>query len=404
MGQAFGFGVASAAVTALFEAVFPEKLNTLNGAGPMLAQIAGFEEVAKAALGPLYENAFGKSLEYLYKSVYQPDYPDEADATIWYARGLLGPDDLGEVFKYSGLKKKYEAAYLASAYRPVSPFIMARATASGALTIDDINSVLQFGGYRPDDIKRLQKAFADLAIAPERTAAVNAFTLAAVAGLYSGPDIATELNTLGVIPTAVPFIVKEIGYKRMLKLAELYEKSVSEGYRYGTVTDAEYIPDLENIGLGSDYASARYGVDSILKTGKAANAAAAAAARLANARVKANVKTISEEFLKGATDVAVLTAQLATSGLDPTIAAFLIEYLQAKQLAGVDFAFGVYGTKQQIVLLREKVAAVQQQVQKAGATEAFALATLASLNIPTSYAQALVSAWLAYGQKIIAPI
>src|ERR1700681_1312219 len=62
--DAFGFGISSAGVTAAFEALFPEKLNVLNGAGPMLAEMAGFAEVQSSVRDPLYHNAFGKSLEY----------------------------------------------------------------------------------------------------------------------------------------------------------------------------------------------------------------------------------------------------------------------------------------------------------------------------------------------------
>jgi hypothetical protein len=59
IGEAFGFGLGSAGVAALFEAMFPEKLNSLDGIAPMLSKLAGFDEVAAAVREPLYENAFG---------------------------------------------------------------------------------------------------------------------------------------------------------------------------------------------------------------------------------------------------------------------------------------------------------------------------------------------------------
>ena len=89
MADAFGFGLSSAAVTAAFEALFPEKLNVLNGAGPMIAKFAGFDEVAAAVRDPLYANAFGKSLDYHFRSLFKPDLPNEADAVTWHARRLL---------------------------------------------------------------------------------------------------------------------------------------------------------------------------------------------------------------------------------------------------------------------------------------------------------------------------
>ena len=75
IGEAFAFGAGSAAVTAAFEAVFPEKLNTLNFAGPLFAKMAGFDEVAAAVRQPLYEAAFGRSLQYHYRSTFKPDLP-----------------------------------------------------------------------------------------------------------------------------------------------------------------------------------------------------------------------------------------------------------------------------------------------------------------------------------------
>ena len=77
MGEAFGFGLASAATSAFFEACLPEKLNVLNGAGPMLAKMAGFDEIAAAVRDPLYENAFGKSLDYHFRSIFKPELPSE---------------------------------------------------------------------------------------------------------------------------------------------------------------------------------------------------------------------------------------------------------------------------------------------------------------------------------------
>lgn len=118
---AFGAGLTSAGVAALFEAVFPEKLNTLNGVAPMLAKMAGFDEVAAEVIGPLYSAAFGKSLEYKYRSQFKPEYAKEPDAVRWHARRLLSDADLAEVFGVSGLKAKYETPFIASAYNPVSP-------------------------------------------------------------------------------------------------------------------------------------------------------------------------------------------------------------------------------------------------------------------------------------------
>src|SRR5208282_2440415 len=68
ISDAFALGMSSAAVSASFEALFPERLNTLNGIGPMLASMAGFADVSAAIREPLFRAAFGKSAEYKFNA------------------------------------------------------------------------------------------------------------------------------------------------------------------------------------------------------------------------------------------------------------------------------------------------------------------------------------------------
>ena len=62
--DAAGFGLSSFAVSAAFESIFPEKLNTLNSVGPMLATLAGFEEVTKAGISPMLYAFIGQPARY----------------------------------------------------------------------------------------------------------------------------------------------------------------------------------------------------------------------------------------------------------------------------------------------------------------------------------------------------
>jgi len=157
--SAFGFGMSSAAVAALFEATFPEKLNVLNGVGPMLAKMAGFDEVVEQIRDPLYHNAFGKSAEYHYRSIFRPELPDEFDAVLWHGRGLLSDDQLKDIFKYSGLKLEYEDAFVQSGYRAVQPRALATAIQDTPFPRDEMRSLLKFNGYRPADIELMLHAF-----------------------------------------------------------------------------------------------------------------------------------------------------------------------------------------------------------------------------------------------------
>lgn len=399
IGHAFGDGIGSTAVTALFEATFPEKLNTLNAAGPLFAQMAGFEEVAKAAREPLYDAAFGKSLEYHYRSLFKPELPSEGDAIVWHARGLLTDDQLKKIFDFSGLKTEYEPAFITSAYRAVSPFVLVRAVETGILTRDDLDDVLKFGGYRPIDRERMVRAFIDSAVQTYRAQALSAFITAAERGLYSGDDIDAELKSLDVIDAAVPYIKKTIGYRRLEQLAELGRKSISEGYKYGQVSDAEYIPDIENFGINQDDAAAHYAVDSINRRGKEEQSAERAAAKLAAEQQRTSIQRLRQQYQDDIIGVVAFTAGIATLGLDPTLAANIIGIATARKEASQHFVFGVSVTKQQAILLREKVSAVGEQAIKKLITPDAAHQLLRGFGIPEDDAAALVAKWAAQADK-----
>ena len=399
MANAFGFGMSSAVVTAVFEAAFPEKLNSLNGAGPMLAKMAGFDEVAKAVREPLYEAAFGQSLKYHYRSIFKPELPSEKDAVTWHSRGLLTDDQLRAIFNFSGLKPEYETAFITSAYRPVSPFILARAASTGAISNADLRDAMVFNGMRPADIERMITALDDLAVDPYRKQALAAFVSAAERGLYSGPDIDAELDALNVIPAARPYLEKAIAYKRLETLADLYRKSISDAYKYGQVSDAQYVPLLEQGGLNQADAAAHYEIDSIVLKGKEAASAARAAAKLDGERTRAAVQAAMEQYRDGVIDAPGLALALAAAGLDPQIGASLVALAVARANASAVYVFGLRLTRDKAILLREKVAAIAEDVKKKLMDATAALDTLASFGIPRANAAALVAAWTAQGFK-----
>ena len=290
LAGAFGFGMASAGVTAAFESVFPEKLNVLNGAGPMIAQMAGFAEVSSAIRDPLYRAAFGQAAEYLFDSIFKPKLPREADAIEWHSRGLLTDAQLETVFGVSGLKTEYEKPYVQAAYRPISAFIAIRLFETGLFDEAAVRDVMQFNGLRPIDIDRMVKSADYLTLGPTRAAALGQVRTAWERGAISDADFDSDLEYLEVPSKARPIIKFGASITKLIELDTLYRKSVSEAYLSGQMTDAEYVPHLEAIGINPPDAEAHYAVDSIKLHGKEIAAqkksAAAAAKKLQSEQVK----------------------------------------------------------------------------------------------------------------------
>src|SRR5258708_892000 len=232
MADAFGFGIASHVVTAAFEATFPEKLNTLNGTGTMLGQMAGFEEVAKAVRQPLYENAFGKSLEYHYRSIFKPELPDEFDAVLWHGRGLLSDDQLKNIFEFSGLKAEYEDAFIQSGYRALQPRALATAIQDTPFPTDGMRSLLKFTGYRPAELERMPPAFEGASTRNVRNQYLSAVTTAAERGTLTPAEVDSPLIDLNFSNTAKHWLQRTIATRKLQQPAELSRNSVSQPYEY----------------------------------------------------------------------------------------------------------------------------------------------------------------------------
>lgn len=404
MAQAFGFGVSSAGVTAAFESLLPKDANTWNAAGPILAEMAGFRNVADAVLDPLYENAFGRSLDYHYKSQFKPEYPREIDAVTWHARGLIGPEELREVFHYSGLKAKYEDPYLRSAFRSVSAFIVLEVMSSGVVDDSGLRSMLQFNGYRPGDIDHLISYAHWKTLEPYRQKALQNLINAYERGLYPNSEFSDLVSGFDLPPGAETLIHLEASARRLIQLTDIYRKSVTEAYKYGLISDAEYLPRMAAIGMGQADAEAHYAVDSIAKEGKALVTAEREAEHRIAREQAAAVRAALKQYDVGNLDAAELSAALLATGLDPAIAGFAVELAVARRQGKQLYVHGALVSRADAQELRDKVSALREQVVKKLVGPDAALADLQAFGIPEQNAKALVAKWSAQAYKELLPL
>jgi hypothetical protein len=393
--EAFGFGISSAAVTAAFEALFPEKLNTLNGVGPMLAQMAGFEEIAQTVLKPLYENAFGKSLEYQYRSTFKPELPSEGDAVRWHSRRLLTDAQLTTLFGYSGLKPEYEAAFIAAAYRTINPRTLSNMFVDQPVDTTVVTASLQNYGLNDADVALMLQGIIWNATKSAREQYVAAAVRSTELGTMTSTELGQVLTSENYSQDAQTLIQLTVATRKLEQLAELYRKSISEGYGYGTITDAQYVPMLEAAGIGAADAEAHYAVDSVKKFGKAAVAAERAAVKLTTQQERAAQKAAIVSFRVGTLNATELTAALVAAQMDPVVAGFTLVIEQQRQLGPMVYIYGVELTRDQGVALRERVSALGKQATAGLVTPAQALIDLAGDNIPSANAKALVAGWAA---------
>lgn len=404
MAQAFGFGIASAGVTAAFEGVFPKKLNTFNGAGPMLAKMAGFDEISAAIRRPLYENAFGKAAEYHYRSIFRPELPDEFDAVLWHSRRLLTDDQLRRVFRYSGLKTEYETPYIRSAYRAVQPRAIASMIQDVVFPYDQMKDLLEFAGLRDVDVHTLLDLLEQNSTKNLRGKYVDALLHAAERGTMTLSDLDGHMNSLGFSAQAQNYVHLTVSIRKLDQLLEIYRKQVTLMYETGQLADADYVPTLEAAGIAAADAEAHYGVDSARLRGKVLLAEERAAAAGVRRLQAVAAKDAEEQFMTGRIDALALGIALTTAGVPPLMVPHLVAIFVARTGGNQVYLFGKLVERKDEALLREQVAAIEEQTIKKLITPAQALQALANLGIPQPNAEALVAKWAAQADKVILPI
>jgi len=392
MAEAFGFGAASAAATAVFEAAIPEKLNTLNGVGPMLAQMAGFAEIAGAVREPLYNNAFGKSLEYYYRGLFKPEYPDETDAVLWHARQLISDTQLRTIFNYSGLKAEYENAFVTSAYRGISPFVMIRLLDAGVFTDADARNELTFSGLRPQSQDRLITAGHYLAAEPFRKQTQAAYETMYEEGLLTDGQLTNNIDSTRHTNDIDQLMLLRAQVLKVVKFTREYVTAYTDLIIGGLIDLQTFQSDLQLLGYQQDAINARSSVVEARMAASAHKYVLAAERRLQAQTIAAARRAALENYKSGTIDLAAYTAALIATNMTAAQAAAFADLAYLQKQGNTRFLYGLQIKPDAAQLLRERVAALTDQRKKSLIDDVQFLAALTQLGIPSDVQNALLAA------------
>lgn len=391
MAQAFGSGFASFGVTAAFESVFPEKLNVLNGMGPMLAELAGFAEVAGAVREPLYENAFGTSLKYYYRGKFKPDYPDETDAVLWHARGLLDDAQLDEIFQVSGLKQKYEPAFLTSAYHSISPFVMIRLLEAGVFDEATARDELTFAGIRPKSQDRMIAGAAYLVADPYRKQVVASLEAEYANGLIDDADFQSLEAATRHTNDIDALTLQRAQLQRHIKLSGELEAAYLALGLSGLIDEPTYTSLLAGLPMTQDAINAKLAVlDARLKATTQKQLLAQERA-LERQTLAVERRTAMRNYASGIIDEAALAVALIATGLTAVQVAAWVDLAVLQKKGTIRFVYGLEKTPADAQLLRERVASLLDQRKKMLIDDAGFVAQLQALGIPADVQNALLA-------------
>lgn len=388
---AFGAGLASHAVTLGFEALLPEKLNTFNAFGPAIAELAGFAEVTGEVLGPLYKNAFGKSAEYFYRGKYKPEYPDETDAVLWHARGLLDDTQLDEIFQVSGLKQKYEPAFLTSAYHSISPFVMIRLLEAGVFDVATAKDELTFAGIRPKSQQRMIDGAAYLVADPYRKQVVASLETEYANGLIDDADLQSLAAGTRHTNDIDKLTLQRAQLQRHIKLSGELEAAYLALGLTGLIDEQAYAALLAGLPMTQDAINAKVAVlDARLKA-NTQKKLLAAEATLERQTLAVERRTAMRNYASGIIDEWALAVALIATGLTAVQVAAWVDLAVLQKKGTIRFVYGLEKTPADAQLLRERVASLLDQRKKMLIDDAGFTAQLQALGIPADVQNALLS-------------
>lgn len=391
--------VGSRVISLLFELLLPKQLNTLNWLGPTLAQFAGFDSIVALVREPQLDAAIGNLARYAANSQFLTEAPGGELGERLFARGLITAAQRDRLVAWSGRMVEFQPATQAAAYRGMQPRQFVNLLKDQTFPVDQVTDALTFAGTRPQDISWLVPALVANSTATVRQQYLSAVVRSAELGIVSPAELDSVMDSMNFSTEAKTFVQLTVADRKLEQLAELYRRSISEAYASGQLTDAQYVPALEAIGINEADANAHYAVDSIKLKGRELAAAEKAAARLSAAQTRAEMNAaIAAYRAEQLTDVA-LAAALVAAGVDPIVAAALVATQVSRRLGPQVLIYGLMLHRVQALQLREKVSAIEAQYKKQLITDAAAAAALVALDIPEVNRLALLADWAALKTK-----
>src|SRR5580658_1146298 len=225
--DAAAFGLGSFAVSAAFEAAFPEKLNTLNSLGPMLATMAGFEEVTRASLAPLFYAGIAQPSRYDANSKFRSLLPNLMQAQIMYSRRKITQTTFDQLAAYAGLSPDYVAPLTAASYRPLQPRALATAIQDTAFPTDEIREILEDNALSPSDVNFYEGVLQYNALRNIRNSYITETLTAYGQGVVADTELDEILTNVGWSDDAKALAKSRALLQRRILLAKEVETQVT---------------------------------------------------------------------------------------------------------------------------------------------------------------------------------
>lgn len=399
MADAFGFGLASFGATAAFEAVFPEKLNTLNGVGPMLATLSGFHEVSAATLRPILEAGIARPAMHDANSKFRTVVPSQHDTNQLYGRRLIDELTWARLTSLNGIDLAYEHPVEELSFRPISPRALATAIQDTPFPRDTMLEILRDNAISEGHAHFLADVLEYNSTKNLRNEYANAAIHAYGKGVMSEAELDSILDGLTWSDVAKKFVKDRVALERRVTLATKVEQATLPQIAQGQITPEQGRAQLEAAGLEQWYVDLEVSLATTKATLLAARKEASAEHRAELEHRRELVVAAVENFRSGVLDLTGFGAALVAAGLDAVGVAALVAREEAIQKGRLRLVFGQLLTPEAAATRERQVVAIGQQVKDKLITFDQARNQLVALQVHQPDLDALLARWAATLKK-----
>ena len=390
-GRAWAMGE-TAHLLAIIAGLLPDGLGfAFSGWAALVAEAAGFREIATSIHRPYYGVAFGRPTAYQANAATRSLFPTYANAQSLAARGLITAAQLAECEAYGGLQPAYVVATERGAYHGMNARQLLRLIETGLFTNVAISDELTFSGMRPISQTRMQTAAPFLATAAQRTELIDTVESACVQGLLADADVRSLLSYANSTSDQGSLILATAHLKILIQETKDLESEYSTLYYGGVIDDLTFRSYLSGIGLQQWKINTVAGKAEARANAMLQRKTIAAAAALARTTAAEERKTAMKNYSTGSIDAAALAAALVVSGLTPIQAAAWVDLAVLQMKGNLRWVHGLTLNPNDAKLLTERVAALSAQRSHGLITDAQLVAQLSALTIPKDEINAIVA-------------
>lgn len=365
----------------------------------MIATSSGFDEITQRALGP-FLNAIIHNRAYQDANQKWPTRvpPAPQGLALWARRKITNPErDL--LLDYGGLDPTWRPGMEAGAFRPVQPRAIVNAFLDQPINRANLVAMLEDAALSPANVQLMADAIIYKSDANVRNSYLSALVTGYGKGVVSDQELADALTQFNFSQQAKQYVTSHVLILRREVLAAEAEKTIVPLVANGNITAQVGLQQLEAAGVQPWYAQLQVDLATTRATIHGIKLAAEAARHLAVAREREAQRAAVAQFEDGTINATGLSAALLLAGIDPLIAGMVVSVETAKQAGRMQVVFNQLLPPLQAKVLRETVAAIEQQTKDQLITLGQAATHLQALNLDQAEIDALVARWAATLKK-----